>query len=263
MNAGHFHPEFDTMVRLQDWSSSTQAELMAILLALTHINRRSNNALIVSDSISALQSLKNSKTSPNENLVNNIKKKLRKVYLKGVRVKFVWVPSHVGIPGNERADALAKEAAEKETVDYSLGLSLKQIRTRIREIQMLELSRKRQVEQVSSRSIEYYSKIAKEVSYTYGKKGNSRYKELVNARIRLGYRYTWQVMGANDDNPSHCKVCNESDGHTLYHYIMTCPKLQYYRNSNLSVLEEQVIHILSGGVIDQILKKYKKFALPK
>ena len=192
-----------------------------------------------------------------------LKKKLRKIYLKDVKVKFIWVPSHVGISGNERADALAKDAAEKDNIDYNLGLSLKQIKTRIREMQILEVSRRRQLEQVSSRSIEYYTKIAKEITYTYGKKGNCRYKELVNARIRLGYRYSWQVMGANDDNPSHCKICNENDGHTLYHYIMTCHKLQEYRNNDITVLEEQVLHFLSEGVIDQILKKNKNFALPK
>ena len=263
MNEGHFDPRFDTMVRLQDWSSSTQAELMAILLALKHINRRCNNALIISDSISALQSLKNSKDSSNEKLVNEIKRKLKKAYLKDIKVKFIWVPSHVGIPGNERADTLAKEAAVKDTVDYNLGLSLKQIKTRIREMQTVELSRRRQLEQVSSRSIEYYNKVAKEATYTYGKKGNSRYKELVNARIRLGYRYTWQVMGATDDNPSHCKICSENDGHNLHHYIMACPHLQEYRNNGIRVLEEQVLHFLSGGVIDRILKKHKNFALPK
>ena len=263
MHDDQFHPQFDTMVRLQDWSSSTQAELMAILLALKHINRRRNNALIISDSISALQSLKNSKDVSNEKLVNEIKKKLRKIYLKDVKVKFIWVPSHVGISGNERADALAKEAAEKDNIDYNLGLSLKQIKTRIREMQIVEVSRRRQLKQVSSRSIEYYNKIAKEITYTYGKKGNCRYKELVNARIRLGYRYSWQVMGATDDNPSHCKICNENDGHTLHHYIMTCPKLHEYRNNDIRVLEEQVLYLLSEGIIDQILKRYKNFAMPK
>ena len=263
MNGGYFEPNFDTMVRLQDWSSSTQAELMAMLLALTHINKRGNNSLIISDSIAALQSLNNSKDSSHEKLVNEIKKKLRKVYLKDINVKFIWVPSHVGIPGNERADKLAKQAAAKDTVDYNLGLSLKQIKTRIREQQMLEIFRKRQLEKASSRSIQYYDRVAKETTFTYGGKGNSRHKELVNARLRLGYHYSWQVMGANADNPGHCRICNEIEGHTLYHYVMICPEVQEFMDDNIRALEEQVIQLLSGGVVDQILKRFRDFALPK
>ena len=34
---------------------------------------------------------------------------------KGKEVTLVWVPAHVGIPGNEQADALAKAATTKDT----------------------------------------------------------------------------------------------------------------------------------------------------
>ena len=37
-------------------------------------------------------------------------------------INFVWIPSHVGIPGNEIADRLARDGAKHEDIDYSVPL---------------------------------------------------------------------------------------------------------------------------------------------
>ena len=100
MNGGTFHSDVDIKVRMHDWASSTQTELMALLLALTLIRRRGNDSLIITDSMSALQSLQTSKVSVYEKLVNEVKRKIRKLAGRGIKVKFMWVPSHIGIPGN-------------------------------------------------------------------------------------------------------------------------------------------------------------------
>ncbi|KAL4142166.1 hypothetical protein QTP88_004679 [Uroleucon formosanum] len=91
-------------------SSSFTAECCAILEALLFIsNLAPNNYLIATDSMSCLQSLIsnpfNSKLSP---IVFQIKSYLYYLNQSNRLIQIIWIPSHIGIYGNEIADGLAK-----------------------------------------------------------------------------------------------------------------------------------------------------------
>ena len=262
LNERKFQEDYELQVRLQDWASTTQSELMAILLALKQIRNRLNNSLIMSDSLTALQSLEK-KATPHQALVNIILRKTMKLYHKGVSVKFIWIPSHIGIPGNERADMLAKEATQKEKIDYRLGISIKQIKTKIREKQLADMCTERQMQMNQSRSVQYYNNVASQTSYKYGRKGVSRHRDLVVARLRLGYLYPWQVIGVRQGELYNCRVCNQAESHTLQHYVMNCPMLQAYRDPEIIDTENQVIHLLSKDLVKMILREFKGFAYPR
>ena len=87
------------------------AELIGILTALEHFTTMNNsNFTIFCDSRSVLQSLEVFDTK--HPIVLKI---LQWVYLhqcRGKSIIFCWVPAHVNIDGNERADQLAKSAVE-------------------------------------------------------------------------------------------------------------------------------------------------------
>ena len=94
--------------RLPDNASIFSAEIKAIDLALDHIEQsRSLDFIIFSDSLSVFQSLHN-RHIENPLLLDVVLKHNELTELN--RFVFCWLPSHVGIKGNEKADIAAKSA---------------------------------------------------------------------------------------------------------------------------------------------------------
>lgn len=91
------------------------AEATAILFALKHVkehNQFSKEWVIVSDSMSVLISLSSNKMNASTcYLIFSIKELWLELSLVGIKIDFVWVPSHKGVSGNENADYLARTIA--------------------------------------------------------------------------------------------------------------------------------------------------------
>ena len=97
--------------RLPDDSSIYTAELRAILLALKHVYySKGKSCLILSDSLSSLQSILNLKYD------HPILVQILELYIEmtrdGREIVFIWVPGHVGIRENSAADSAAKDALD-------------------------------------------------------------------------------------------------------------------------------------------------------
>ncbi|KAG1713967.1 RNA-directed DNA polymerase from mobile element jockey [Nymphon striatum] len=94
--------------RLPDKSSIFSAESKALLLALDIVeNSTYGRYIILSDSLSCLMALDNMKYS--HPTICEILFKLHNLSFSN-HVIFCWIPSHVGISGNEKADFAAKSA---------------------------------------------------------------------------------------------------------------------------------------------------------
>ena len=95
--------------RLNGCASIFSAEASALSLALKIVkNCDEKSFLIFSDSLSCLKALKSFKISDMRILC--LIEELNSL-LPDKDIVFVWVPSHVGIEGNDQADSLAKEAS--------------------------------------------------------------------------------------------------------------------------------------------------------
>lgn len=119
-------PDFEHSARLSDNVSVYAGELSAIRLALEcakQIFDRTgrNRFAIFSDSLSSVQSIERGQSLARPNLFNQIIDALHKSEIDTI---VVWVPSHVGIFGNEKADRQALIGSEREAVDLEIGLEL-------------------------------------------------------------------------------------------------------------------------------------------
>ena len=108
---------FDILkVNLAVSTSIFTAEAVALKLAVQYIQRHpSQRTVIYSDSLSCLRALENK--SLNHPVIREIIQIL--TYLKevGSIIEFCWIPGHIGIKGNEKADKIAKEVMDLPIYD--------------------------------------------------------------------------------------------------------------------------------------------------
>ena len=104
--------------RLPNNASIFSAELKAIDLALNHINQDAYwRYIIFTDSLSAMQAIEHERTD-NPLIVNLLEKTSR--ICTNADLVFCWLPSHIGISGNEEADIAAKEALSLDILPFQV-----------------------------------------------------------------------------------------------------------------------------------------------
>lgn len=106
---------YNHIVKLPGHASIYTCELSAIHIALTNAwQSKHKKVAILSDSLSSLQSIDSGISKGRPEILNKILMLTNNIITKREgTVKFVWIPSHVGIYGNEHADYLAKEGSIK------------------------------------------------------------------------------------------------------------------------------------------------------
>ena len=117
---------------LEPHNTVFQSEMYALFRAVRMAREsRAASVSILSDSRSSLDLLRS--PSVTHHLAMQVKRCVREIREEGREVRFFWLRAHVGTPGNERADELAKEAALKtETADYN-KVPVSFVRRKIRE----------------------------------------------------------------------------------------------------------------------------------
>ena len=214
--------EIEYSARLTDGITIFTAELMAIKLSLLWIVENSNNIKshknisLFSDSLSALKAIKTGKTDCRPNMLNEIYELINIIDQK---VTLVWIPSHQGIKGNEKADQGAQQATKKQFVDLDVNLELKEINHVI----MQCITEKWQNAWTSSIHGKFYRKIEPTVSSKIKYSHSSRAKEVTVSRLRFGKcrlnDYLCSIKAADSEKCSECGVATE----TVEHFVLDCP----------------------------------------
>lgn len=89
-------------------------ELYSILQAFKHINRSNKKVAICTDSLASILSIKELFTE--HPIEQDIHHSYHHLYSLNTTVTIIWIPSHIGIPGNELADQHAKTASTTATI---------------------------------------------------------------------------------------------------------------------------------------------------
>ena len=134
-----------------------------------------------------------------------------------VEVKLIWLPSHVGIAGNETVDQLAQFAS---TACVATSLELKDMFIKVQEYIMSKWQHLWQ----SSNTGKFYRKVESNVSYTIKYENSVRAKEMMITRLRLGTCLTNEYLKKiNVAASDKCQICTKHV-ETIEHIVLGCAK---------------------------------------
>ena len=122
-------PEFSNMTHSFSLPAVSvyTAELVAILMALQHMNaiHTPPSAIVICrGSKAALSSIGSDSANAREDLMSEIVTTTHQLITRGTEVRFQWVPAHVNLSGNEKADGSEERAKGTQPVAVNLDLGL-------------------------------------------------------------------------------------------------------------------------------------------
>lgn len=219
-----------TEVRTSDNLSSTQTELAAIKKALTiAIDQETpTDVLIHSDSQSALQAVAQSHPLDNIPMIRSIHDAIDTLQDNNQNVTLNWIPSHIGIQGNEAADQAAKNATEHEEIDEPTLPALSQAKATIKAKLKADFNLQATAKPHKSASRYWHDWIRTNARPPNLEEHIRKHQSLIS-RIRIGHT-PYHIR----DTP--CHLCHQSPRTTIAHYLAECPVTHKYRQAWLQKL---------------------------
>ena len=205
--------------RLTDHAATYTAELIAIRQALQYLKtEKTKSVVIYSDSLCALQALERRESKSRPNLIREVLELNHDINTAGTTIRFHWIPSHVGLKGNERANSLAKEALDQPAVQINISKERLEMYNQIDDI-----SRTRWQKQWDEGFVgRHYYAIQREVGKeTRLSERMNRREETITTRLRLGrcrLNYYLHAMRCHPDGT--CDACGQQE--TIRHLLMEC-----------------------------------------
>ncbi|XP_063871506.1 uncharacterized protein LOC135106429 [Scylla paramamosain] len=223
--AAFVHCDNTGIFRLPDHSSTLQTELAAIVKALD-ARHKDKDVVIHTDSMGAIQSLQRGHTNDNINLITSIHANAQAIQRRNRKITLNWIPSHTNIPGNDKADAAAKDALLLPTVTHHVVPSRAHITSTAKNAcRTLYKQAVRNQAAEGSPSSNWYT-IA---THNTPPLDNTlpRHTRTRLHRLRLGYHCLAEL---NNTLPLTCEHCDTPTYTPLRHYIEDCPQTAPFLN---------------------------------
>ena len=225
-----------TNKKLPSSASIFTAELRAILTAvMLSIRYEDHNFIIFSDSKSALQSVCNSFSS--NPIVTEIHRWISMVQSLNKNITFCWVPSHVGVRGNEEADRAAGEIAASDAHVPNMALPHRDYYAQFNQ----DMHKKWQQSWNNQPNNKLY-RIKTELKNWATSSRKSRCQEVLLARLRMGHtRRTHEHLLKGEPRP-YCEDCLVPL--TVSHLLVECPEYLDERRPHFGTAAVSLIDIL-------------------
>ena len=195
--------------------SSYTGECIAMLRALQWIQRNSpKSCTICTDSLSLHQSLAKDNWRDKDEWLKQVK---RTIWELECPIHVLWIPSHCGIRGNERADALAEEGTHLDQSSTPVSHSIIKAKIKARK---WEVSHKRAKTMYGERRKPKF-----EEEKSWPKKVRTLFSKLRTGHSTELKRYRFLIE--KEDDPI-CNLC-EQDEETIEHILCECPALEEER----------------------------------
>ena len=235
---------------LPDGSSIYAAELHAIYLALDHAETSSSHKFVIfSDSKSTLQAIRE------KNWINPyVLKILERCHVLfnvfNKTILFCWVPSHIGIRGNEQADRAAKAALDQRPTDMLM------LYTDFKRPIFNYVRGKWQTFWHTQVNNKLYN-IQADISKRYYSSRQIRREEAVLTRVRIGHsQLTHGYILKGEDQPE-CYACGTFL--TMKHIFIDCTDFTPARSKYFNVASMQ--QLFTTVTADHILSFLKEIGL--
>jgi ribonuclease HI len=206
--------KFSQSFRLSDFHSVYSAEVAAILAALQYIKNRSiNKAIICSDSQSAIFALSSLHNSSHPTI-----DKIRRILssIPNYQIKFLWIPGHTGIPGNDRADSAAKASLydpPRNNIACPASDFLSTVHKKFKTYLQTQWNENPHF---------HLHAIKPNIASWATANQNTREKEIILARLRLGHTNTTHLFLITQTPPPTCTRCHTR--YTIQHMLIDCPR---------------------------------------
>ncbi|XP_068225093.1 uncharacterized protein [Palaemon carinicauda] len=211
--------------------STLQTELVAIQQALRYsIENEEGPIVIHTDSRSSMQALQQDKNKENKSLIADIKSLLYQHNERNRLVTFNWIPSHIGIPGNEKADELAKSTRHIQNIQVHIQPALQQIKNKIKTHLKDNLIKDLHMWAENGSPSATWYKWATELEPPPIDKNTPRKQAVCIHRLRLGYKANWEIR---EDIQRPCDHCGDTPQHALLHYLLECRETAQLRGDLL------------------------------
>lgn len=230
------------IARFSGETSIFHAELSAILAVFQYIlgmisSLHSCAFAIFTDSLSVATYLKLNFTSFLLPAADEIRKIFQILHKANIRIALIWIPSHVGLTGNEKADYYAKRAlSDAESVIIPLKLSIIDAKHQVKSV-ILDIW---QQFYDSKNHASLYKQVEPKVSNEIKYFNSNRQVDVIVTRLRLGRcllnYYLYQQKMSDTKNCLSCKIpeniehfllyCDSNGIKFLHNYHTLAPLLQ-------------------------------------